>query len=67
MTDYRQELARCRLVIILRAVLECQGHAGRASVLTGVHRNTISRTLRAAGYNHQRITALLKSRDNHGK
>jgi hypothetical protein len=60
MTAYKQELRRCQVVLLLRAVIDAGGNQGAAAIATGVHRNTISRVLNGAGYSAGRIRQLAK-------
>jgi DNA-binding phage protein len=62
MTSYAQELRRCQVVLQLRAVIEAGGNMSAAAVATGLHRNTIRRTLYAAGYTSRSLMALARQR-----
>lgn len=50
MSAYAEEMRRCHLVLALRAVLDAGGNQCAAAKATGLHRNTIWRAMRAAGY-----------------
>lgn len=50
MTAYAQELRRCQVVLFLRAVIDAGGNQKTAAKALGVHRNTVQRVLRGAGY-----------------
>jgi hypothetical protein len=58
MTAYEQELRRCKVVLLLRACIDAGGNMCAAAKSTGVHRNTMRRVLRAAGYDSRRIKQL---------
>ena len=62
MLSYIQELRRCQVVLLLRAVIEARGNMCAAALSCGVHRNTITRILRRAGYNSMRLKALDRER-----
>jgi DNA-binding phage protein len=60
MTAYAQELRRCQVVLLLRAVINARGNMCAAAKNTGVHRNTIFRILHGAGYNSARLKQLAR-------
>jgi DNA-binding NtrC family response regulator len=61
MTAYAQELRRCQVVLLLRAVIAAGGNQCAAARTLGVHRNHINRTLRAAGYDMDSLKRLAKA------
>ena len=67
MTAYEKELRRCKVVLLLRAVIAAGGSQAAAAVATGVHRNTISRVLYAAGYDARSLRRLAKTRIAEGQ
>ena len=64
MTSYQEEMRQCQVVILARAVIATGGNVCKAAEIVGVHRNTIDRALRRAGYNSRRLKQL--ARDNNG-
>jgi len=61
MTNYAQELRRCQVVLLLRAAIDAGGNLGVAAKAAGVHRNTICRVLRGAGYDSARVKKMARS------
>jgi hypothetical protein len=62
MTAYAQELRRCKVVLLLRAVIDAGGNICAAARATGVHYNTIGRILKGAGYDSRRLKRLAAQR-----
>ncbi|HEY1767781.1 MAG TPA: hypothetical protein VGG26_09000 [Terracidiphilus sp.] len=62
MSYYEESVEQFRLAYLVNAVMATGGNMGRAAQATGVHRNTISRVLRAGGYPASRIKRILKQR-----
>jgi DNA-binding phage protein len=60
MTAYAQEMRRCQVVLLLRAVIAGHGSMCAAARSTGLHRNTVRRVLRAAGYQAADLRRLAK-------
>lgn len=61
MTAYERELRRCQVVLMLRAVIDAGGNQTKAAAAAGVHRNTMSRILRGAGYDVLSLHRLAKT------
>ena len=66
MTAYEQELQRCKVVLLLRAVIAGRGSMCAAARITGVHRNTIRRVLYAAGYDARELRRIAKVHNEAG-
>ena len=64
MTAYAQELRRCQVVLLLRAVIDARGNMCAAAKETGVHRNTVFRILHGAGYNSARLKKLARAHNS---
>jgi transposase-like protein len=62
MTPFAEEMRRCGVVLALRAVLEAGGNQCAAARALGVHRNTICRAMRAAGYRPEQLKRMARSR-----
>ncbi len=62
MTAYTQELRRCKVVLLLRAVIDAGGNMCAAARATGVHYNTIGRVLKGAGYDSRQLKRLAAQR-----
>ncbi len=62
MTSYEQELRRCKVVLLLRAVIDAGGNICAAARATGVHRNTAWRLLKGAGYDSRKLKRLTAQR-----
>jgi hypothetical protein len=60
MIAYAQEMRRCKVVLLLRAVIDAGGNQCAAAIATGVHRNTINRVLNEAGYSSVRVRRLAR-------
>jgi hypothetical protein len=60
MTSYAQELRRCQVVLLLRAVIAGHGSMSAGAKLAGVHRNTVRRVLYAAGYDARQLRRIAK-------
>jgi transposase-like protein len=55
MSAYLEEMRRCQRVLALRAALDAGGNQCAAARVLGVHRNTISRAVRSAGYTSEQL------------
>jgi hypothetical protein len=62
MTAYALEMRRCKCVLILRAVLDARGNQCAAARAAGLHRNTVSRVMRAAGYTTEQLKRMARAR-----
>lgn len=62
MTAYRQELRRWLLVLTLQAVKKARGNQTVAAMALGVHRNTVQRAVREAGYTMESLKLLAAPR-----
>ena len=60
MKIYAQALREFQLGYFLHAVDEARGSFNKAAELAGVHRNTVTRFLKPAGYGCKRARALLR-------
>lgn len=60
--SYFDEMRRCQQVLALRAVLDAGGNQCRAARAMGVHRNTVNRALRAAGYTPEKLKRMARAR-----
>ena len=58
-TEYGREMRRCRLALLLNAVIE-HGSQQAAAEACGIHRNTLSRALRAGGYDYRQLKSLVE-------
>jgi G:T/U-mismatch repair DNA glycosylase len=67
MTAYAQELRRCQLVLILRAVLDAGGNQCAAARAAGLHRNTVWRVVREAGYTPEQLKRMARARARHAE
>jgi len=55
---YREEMHRCQQELILRAVLDARGNQCAVAKAMGIHRNTIGRVMREAGYTSKQLKAM---------
>jgi hypothetical protein len=62
MSAYLEETRRCQRVLALRAVLDADGNQCTAARTLGVHRNTISRAVRGAGYTSKQLKRMSRVR-----
>jgi transcriptional regulator of acetoin/glycerol metabolism len=67
MNNYAQELRRCQMVLLLRAVVDAGGNQCAAARAAGVHRNTIWRAIHAAGYDMRSVKRLARQRIAEGQ
>lgn len=62
MSAYAEEVRRCQLVLVLRAIVESGGNQVKAAAACGLHRNTVQRLVRGAGYDMSSLKALARQR-----
>jgi hypothetical protein len=60
MTPFQTKLQRCKVVLLLRAVIGAGCNIRAAVPVTGCSYNTIQRTLSRAGYSSRRIKQLAR-------
>jgi len=66
MIDFRRELYRYKVDLLLRVVVEARGNQCATARRTGLHRNTVRRLLRGAGYDAACIKRLVALQRAHG-
>lgn len=67
MSTYAEDLHRCQVVLLMRAVIDAGGNQCAAAKATGVHRNTIWRALHAAGYDSRSVKRMARARIAEGQ
>ena len=60
---YADEMKRCSIAILLRAVIETHGNQCQAAKRLGIHRNTMSRILSAGGWTTNKLKRFAAKRN----
>jgi hypothetical protein len=64
MNAYEQAVNDFRVEWLVKVVIACDGNMCAASRVTGAHRNTIERTLRAGGFTSGRLRQMVAAKQN---